>query len=131
MAKGNALDILPLLFEKIIIPKYVFEREIKAKAGSYLSAIKNYIGNDKLFRVEDRETDRVINQLAKPIIEDKRVMVGRGMPLLWGFRLLFQIMKMNLDILKNMLCLPIIISSLFLYIGSNLIRRWGKVNMTM
>jgi len=78
LAKGNALDILPLLFEKIIIPKYVFEREIKAKAGSYLSAIEKYIGNDKLFRVEDREADRVINQLAKPIIEDKRVMVGRG-----------------------------------------------------
>ena len=48
LAKANALDILPLLFEKIIIPKYVFEREIKAKAGSYLSAIENYIGNDKV-----------------------------------------------------------------------------------
>jgi len=78
LAKANALDILPLLFEKIIIPKYVFEREIKGKAGNYLSAIEQYIGSDKLLRVEDRESDRVVNMLAKPIIEDKRVMVGRG-----------------------------------------------------
>jgi len=78
LAKANALDILPLLFEKIIIPKYVFELEIKAHAGSYLSVIEQYIGNDKLLRVEDRESDRVVNLLAKPIIEDKRIMVGRG-----------------------------------------------------
>jgi len=78
LAKANALDILPLLFESIVIPKYVFEREIKVKAGTYLSAIQQYIGNDKLLRVEDRESNRVINQLAKPIIEDKHVMVGRG-----------------------------------------------------
>lgn len=41
------------------------EREIKVKAGTYLSAIEQYIGNDKLLRV-DREANHAINQLAEP-----------------------------------------------------------------
>ena len=78
LARADELDILALLFEKIIVPQYVLEREIKRKAGNCLATILRYIEAGTLFEVVDRQADSTVNKLALPVIEDKNVVVGRG-----------------------------------------------------
>lgn len=79
LAKVDRLDILEHLFEKIIIPQYVYDVEIKKKAGKYYGIINWAINKDgSIFSVLDRKKDRSINILAKDIIEDMRKVIGPG-----------------------------------------------------
>lgn len=79
LASVNKLDMLNLLFEQIIIPKYVFEVEVKKKAGEYLKNLEDYISSsDDIVTVLDREKRKEINAAALPIINDKRIFCGRG-----------------------------------------------------
>jgi hypothetical protein len=73
LAKVNRLDVLDYLFKKIIILQYVYDFEIKKKAGRYYSTINHAINKDgSIFRVLDRKKDKSINILAKDIIEEMR-----------------------------------------------------------
>lgn len=79
LAKVNRLDVLDYLFKKIIIPQYVYDFEIKKKAGRYYSTINHAINKDgSIFRVLDRKKDKSINILAKDIIEEMRKVIGPG-----------------------------------------------------
>lgn len=77
-AKVNRLDILELLFEEITIPYYVYEKEIKSKAKRNLAVINSKINENKVFKVLNRENNRVINRIAKPIIDEMYNYIGRG-----------------------------------------------------
>lgn len=73
------MDILEYLLKKIIIPQYVYDVEIKKKAGKYYGVINHDINkNGSIFSVLDRKKDRSINILAKDIIEDMRKVIGPG-----------------------------------------------------
>jgi len=79
LAMVNRLDVLEYLFKVIIIPQYIYDVEIKKKAGKYYNIINNAIYKDgSIFRVLDRAKDPSINILAKDIIEDKRKVIGPG-----------------------------------------------------
>lgn len=79
LAKVDRLDVLNYLFKEIIIPKYVYDVEIKNKAGKYYSLINTTVFKEgSIFRVIDRKKDKSINVLANDIIEDKRKVIGPG-----------------------------------------------------
>jgi len=79
LAKVNRIDILEFLFKEVIIPQYVFDVEIKQKAGKYYGSINHAINkNGSIFSVLDRKKDKAINILAKDVIEDKRKVIGPG-----------------------------------------------------
>ena len=66
LAKVNRLDVLDYLFKKIIIPQYVYDFEIKKKAGRYYSTINHAINKDgSIFRVLDRKKDKSIVNVNK------------------------------------------------------------------
>lgn len=79
LAKVEELKILSLLFSKIIIPAYVYEKEIKRKAGIHFHKIETEIKREgSIFEIVNRENDFVINKLAKPVISDKKDLIGPG-----------------------------------------------------
>lgn len=79
LAKVGELKILNLLFSNIIIPAYVYEKEIKRKAGIHFHIIETEINKeDSIFQIVNREDDFVINKLAKPVISDKKDLIGPG-----------------------------------------------------
>ncbi len=79
LAKVNRLDVLGLLFKKIVIPRFVYDIEIKKNAGKYYNVISRAIYKDGgLFEIVDRKKDISVNVLAKGIIKDKRKVIGPG-----------------------------------------------------
>jgi len=77
LAEANRLDILELLFKKIIIPQFVYEIEIKKNARIYYSTINQAVYKDgSIFKVVDRKKDISVNILARDIIEDKKKIIG-------------------------------------------------------
>jgi len=79
LAIVNRFDILECLFEQIIIPQFVYDVEIKRKAGRHYSAIVQAINkNGSIFQVLDRKKDGALNRLSKEIIDDKRNLIGPG-----------------------------------------------------
>ncbi len=79
LARVNRLDILELLFRKIIIPQFVYDIEIKKNAGMCYSVINQAVHEDgSIFRIADRKKDLSLNMLAKGIIEDKKKLMGSG-----------------------------------------------------
>ena len=78
-AKVDRLDILSHLFKKIVIPQYVFDVELKYKAGRYYSVIIKAIQEEgSIIRVLDRKKDKAINLLSRELIEEKRKIIGPG-----------------------------------------------------
>ena len=78
-AKVKRLDILGCLFEKIIIPQYIYDIELKRKAGKCYSYITQIVCDvDSIFQVMDRKTDLALNLLSKEIIEEKKKLIGPG-----------------------------------------------------
>lgn len=79
LASIDRLDILEYLFEKIIIPWYVYEVEIKGKAGRKYSNIVQAIKKEgSIFEVKDRKKDKALNYLSKGIINEKKLIIGPG-----------------------------------------------------
>lgn len=79
LAMVNRLDILEYLFKEIIIPQYVYDVEIKKKAGRYYDTINQTIKKEgSIFKILDRKNDIALNILAKDIIDDKRKIIGPG-----------------------------------------------------
>lgn len=78
-AKINRLDILELLFDEIIVPFYILDRELKNKAGKVYGVINNYIHKpESIFVIKNRHEDSVLNSLSKEIIEEKKKIIGAG-----------------------------------------------------
>ena len=60
IAMVDRFDILECLFEQIIIPQFVFDVEIKHKAGKYYSTIVQAINKEgSIFKILDRKKDEV------------------------------------------------------------------------
>lgn len=79
LAKVDELRILELLFSKIVIPYYIYDVELRRKASIYFIKIENTINKPgSIFEIVNREKDFVVNSLAKPIIFDKRDLIGPG-----------------------------------------------------
>lgn len=79
LAKIDRLDLLDLLFEEIIIPHYVYDKELSKKAGKLFGKINFKIMDaNSIFKVVDRKKDFVINKLAEPIIREKYNYIGKG-----------------------------------------------------
>lgn len=79
LAKVNRLDLLEYLFEQIIIPQYVYDIEIKKKAGIYYSVIIQAIDKENSrFKILDRKKSKALNMLSKDIIDEKKKVIGSG-----------------------------------------------------
>lgn len=79
LAKVDRLDLLSLLFSKIIIPFFVYDYELRKKTGIYFSRIEAEIKKESsIFEIVNREEDIVVNKLATPVIQDKRNVIGPG-----------------------------------------------------
>lgn len=79
LAKIDRLDLLDLLFDEIIIPHYVYDKELSKKAGKLFGKINSKINKENsIFKVVDRKKDFVINKLAEPIIREKYNFIGKG-----------------------------------------------------
>ncbi|HFL2584271.1 TPA: hypothetical protein ACG3KG_003224 [Clostridioides difficile] len=78
LAKVNRLDILELLFEEITIPHYVYDTEIRKKANRFLGIITSKIHEGGVFKLLNRKDDKIINSIAKPIIDEMYNYIGKG-----------------------------------------------------
>ena len=50
-AKIERLDILEKIFEKVIVPYYVYDKELRFKAKGFFYYIEKYIKSSKVFEV--------------------------------------------------------------------------------
>ncbi|WP_297426491.1 hypothetical protein [Clostridium sp.] len=79
LAKVDRLDILKLVFSKIVIPHFVYDVELRRRAQSLFCKIEKEINRqDSIFEVVDRKEDFVLNKLAKPTIDEYKKYVGPG-----------------------------------------------------
>ncbi|OAA93549.1 hypothetical protein [Clostridium coskatii] len=79
LAKVDKIEILKFLFSKIVIPYFIYNVELRRKAGPNFSKIEKVINEENsIFEIVNREEDFVVNSLAKPIINDKKNLIGPG-----------------------------------------------------
>lgn len=79
LAKVGKLNVLNLLFSRIVIPYYVYDKELRRKAKSFFQKIDEEIHkSDSIFEIKNRNDDFVFNKLAKPVISDKSNLIGPG-----------------------------------------------------
>ncbi|QAA33550.1 hypothetical protein [Clostridium manihotivorum] len=79
LAKVNRLDLLSLLFSKIIIPFFVYDYELRKKTGIYFPLIEAEIKKEgSIFEIVNREDDAIVNKLAIPVILKKKDKIGPG-----------------------------------------------------
>jgi predicted nucleic acid-binding protein len=79
LAKVDRLDLLSLLFSKIIIPFFVYDYELRKKTGIYFSKIEAEIKKENsIFEIVNREDDIIVNKLATPVIRKKKDSIGPG-----------------------------------------------------
>lgn len=79
LAKGDCLNLLEFLFDEIIIPQFIFDKELSKKAGvSYTKIVQAINNENSIFKVVDRFNDKLINNIAKDIILEKKKLIGPG-----------------------------------------------------
>lgn len=79
LAKVDELRVLEFIFSKIIIPYYIYNVELRRKAAVNFSKIEKAINKEgSIFQIVNREEDFIVNNLAKPIINDKKDLIGPG-----------------------------------------------------
>jgi predicted nucleic acid-binding protein len=79
LAKVDRLDLLSLLFSKIIIPFFVYDYELRKKTGIYFPIIEAEIKKDgSIFEIINREDDVIVNKLATQVIQNKKMSIGPG-----------------------------------------------------
>lgn len=79
LAKVDGFNVLENIFQEIIIPHYIYDVELRKKAGRFYGRINAKIEDaNSIFKVVDRKADFVVNQIAKPVIEDKKQIIGPG-----------------------------------------------------
>ena len=73
LVKNGYLNIVEMLFQKVIIPHYVLENEVRKKdyqSHEKLKAVLNL--PNSTFELVNREDDFAINRIAKSEIADKK-----------------------------------------------------------
>jgi len=79
LAKVQELNILSKLFSKIIIPFFIYDVELRRKAGIYYSKIEAEIKKENsIFEIVNRVDKFEINKLAKSVIQEKKDVIGPG-----------------------------------------------------
>lgn len=79
LAKGDCLNLLEFLFNEIVIPQFILQKELSKKAGvNYTKIVQAIEKEDSIFKVVDRSNDILINNLAKDIIQEKKKLIGPG-----------------------------------------------------
>ena len=86
LATIKRLDVLELIFEEVIIPKEVYDREVVRKAGKSLHYISGEIHKEgSIFRIVNQEDNKALKLLARPVIEDKKQVIGYGESVCAGY----------------------------------------------
>ncbi|ABR47082.1 hypothetical protein Amet_0857 [Alkaliphilus metalliredigens QYMF] len=79
LAKVDGFNVLENLFEEIIIPHFIYDVELRKKAGKQYGKINTKIQEpNSIFKVVDRKKDFVVNKAAIPIIEEYNGIMGPG-----------------------------------------------------
>lgn len=79
LAKGDCINLLELLFDEIAVPQFILDVELRKKAGVNYSKIVQTINDDNsIFKVVDRRNDRLVNNIAEEVIQEKKKLIGPG-----------------------------------------------------
>jgi predicted nucleic acid-binding protein len=79
LAKGDCINLLKLLFDEIVVPQFILDVELRKKAGVNYSKIVQTINDDNsIFKVVDRRNDRLVNNIAEEVIQEKKKLIGPG-----------------------------------------------------
>ena len=79
LAKGDCINLLELLFDEIVVPQIILDVELRKKAGVNYSKIVQAISDDNsIFKVVDRRNDRLVNNIAEEVIQEKKKLIGPG-----------------------------------------------------
>jgi predicted nucleic acid-binding protein len=79
LLRTNHLVIIEKLFDRVIIPKYVLENEVKKKHYVSYEKLKEIIDDPcSIFEVQDKDTDREIRQIVNLILKDLKDIIGPG-----------------------------------------------------
>ena len=79
LAKGDCINLLELLFDEIVVPQFILDVELRKKAGVNYSKIVQIINDDNsIFKVVDRRNDRLVNNIAEEVIQEKKKLIGPG-----------------------------------------------------
>lgn len=79
LAKGDCINLLELLFDEIVVPQFILDIELRKKAGVNYSKIVQAINDENsILKVVDRRNDRLINNIAEEVIQEKKKLIGPG-----------------------------------------------------
>jgi predicted nucleic acid-binding protein len=79
LVKIDRLDVLESLFNQIIVPKYILNRELtKIHRPAYTQVYRKTNVQNGTFQLKDREKDKALDLLAKPVIEHYDGYIGPG-----------------------------------------------------
>lgn len=79
LAKGDCINLLELLFDEIVVPQFILDVELRKKAGVNYSKIVQAINDDNsILKVVDRRNNRVVNNIAEEVIQEKKKLIGPG-----------------------------------------------------
>ena len=79
LAKGDCINLLELLFDEIVVPQFILDVELRKKAGVNYSKIVQAINDDNsILKVVDRRNDRLVNNIAEEVIQEKKKLIGPG-----------------------------------------------------
>lgn len=79
LAKGDCINLLELLFDEIVVPQIILDVELRKKAGVNYSKIVQAISDDNsIFKVVDRRNNRLVNNIAQEVIQEKKKLIGPG-----------------------------------------------------
>ena len=79
LAKGDCINLLELLFDEIVVPQFILDVELRKKAGVNYSKIVQAINDENsILKVVDRRNDRLINNIAEEVIQEKKKLIGPG-----------------------------------------------------
>lgn len=77
--KTDNQSIIENLFERVIIPKYVLEIEVKRKHYPSYEKLQVLISDpNNAFELQDKDADREVRQIANVVIADLKDIIGPG-----------------------------------------------------
>lgn len=79
LLKADNLVIIEKLFQRVIIPKYVLEREVKKKHYPSYEKLQEIINDpNSIFEVQDKDADREIRQVVNLVLQELKDLIGPG-----------------------------------------------------
>jgi predicted nucleic acid-binding protein len=76
--KIDRLDVIDLLFDKIVVPKKITEELVRIDRHQYTKVHRKTYDTQSGFEFQDRHKDKVLNRLARDTIEYYREIIGPG-----------------------------------------------------